>query len=213
MTLTLSLACPDELTWAHKAVKDHHYLRGVPDPRARSMTYVLRHGLEPVGVIMVGLPHATRNKGWWGYPGLPTQWQVVDLNRIWLDPRIQKGGAWCQPGIVPGFYDRKGVWHSAAASWAVSQVLDRVQVDRITHWAPVYPDQPYHILLAISYHDPAFHAGIIYQQMGWQPMYTVDNRPVPSKSGKYGWCWPLPEPHWKWDELTIARPRNLRLSL
>lgn len=187
------------------------------------MVYVLQCSEVKAGLIMVGSPHATRNKEWYGYPGLPTQWQVVDLCRIWIDPRFQISREVCGilagPAITPGFYDRKSSWRSRLASGAIGEVLRRVQRDRVSLWPPVYPEQPYHIRLVISYHDPQYHKGTIYREMGWEPMYWVwDEKqevkiPVPGEKGKYGWCWRLPEPEWTWEEIPILKPRTMRLAL
>lgn len=211
MNLSASAAGAD-LAWAQHTVIGYHYLHQPVDPRARPMCYVVRHDQERLGLVMLGIPHATRNRGWWGYPGLPTQWQVVDLCRIWLDPAIQRGGRLAQPGVVPGFVDRRGEFRPTAATWAIHEVLSRVQRDRVAMWPPVYPAQPYHILLAISYHDPKYHRGTIYREAGAEPMYLDEQgAPAPGPSGKYGWCWRLPAPGWSWEELTGIRPRTLRM--
>jgi len=226
--IDIRLGDDDQLDWAQRWGTDRHYLHHPVDPRARPMGYLAWMGGVVVGLIMVGIPHATRCAGWWGYLDLPTQWQVVDLCRIWIRPELQAGGDWCTPDLVPGFVDRKEVFRSTLATWFISEVLQRVQRDRISLWPPVYPDQPYHIRLAISYHDPAYHRGTIYRSMGWLPMYfTLDNvlrsllahheaaalgSPIPSESsGKYGWCWPLPEPDWTWQDIEIKKPRTMRL--
>jgi len=216
------------LDWAQQLVTEYHYLHQPVDPRARPMVYLAWLDDIVAGLIMVGIPHATRCAGWWGYPGLPTQWQVVDLCRIWLHLEFQAGGGHCTPDLVPGFVDRKGVFRSTLATWFMGEVLNRVQRDRISLWPPVYPCQPYHIRLVISYHDPTYHRGTIYRSMGWLPMhFALDNTtrallthqeaaavgvPVPSESsGKYGWCWPLPEPDWTWQDIKIKQPRTMRL--
>lgn len=212
--LSLQLGDVHELAWAQRTVAEHHYLHAPVDPRARPMCYVIRHyGLNRrLGCIILGIPHATRCRGWWGYPGLPTQWQTVDLNRIWLDPLLQAGGICCQSGGVPGFFDRQGEWRPAVASWAIGEVLSRVQRDRVALWPPVYLEEPYHIRLAISYHDPRYHRGSIYKAAKALPMYTDDSgQPVSGPSGKYGWCWRLPQPEWGWEELEAIRPRTIRL--
>jgi hypothetical protein len=212
--LTISPAGKADLAWVQEVLVERHYLRRPVDPRARPLAYVVTFRGERLGLAVVGIPHATRCRGWWGYPGLPTQWQVVDLCRIWLSPRLQRGGDLCRPSIVPGFVDRKGAWRPAAASWLIRRVLERVQRDWISRWPPVYPQQPYHVLLAISYHDPKHHRGTIYRAAGAEPMYADgEGNPVPGPAGKLGWCWPLPQPDWEWTELEIARPRNLRLAL
>lgn len=214
--LRVELGDRGDLAWAQRVVTMSHYLHMPVDNRARPMVYVLRHDNDdmqrPLGLVMLGIPHATRCGGWWGYPGLPTQWQVVDLCRIWLDSDIQSGGHFCDPYTVPGFTDRRGVWRPAVASWAIVEVLGKVQADRVRLWPPVYLNEPYHIRLAISYHDPQFHRGTIYRQSGAAPMY-VDGTgaPVPGPSGKYGWAWKLPAPCWTWDQLSGISPRNIRL--
>lgn len=214
--LRIRLGAKPDLQWAQETVARYHYLERKVDPRARPHCYVVemnvRQAPQRVGLVMVGIPHATKCGGWWGYPGLPTQWQVVDLCRIWLDPAVQSGGFWCEPGIVPGFTDRHGTFRPTVASWAIRSVLDRVQEDRLSLWPPVYPEQPYHILLAISYHDPQYHRGTIYKVTNAQAMYTdADGQPRPGPSGKYGWCWRLSEPDWTYEDIHIRQPRTMRL--
>lgn len=199
---------------AQRTVAERHYLKTAVDPRARAMCYFIRHSGYPfrLGCIILGIPHATRCGGWWGYPGLPTQWQVVDLSRIYIDPELQAGGSRCAPGAVPGFTDRRGIWRPAVASWAIHEVLARVQRDRVALWPPVYIDEPYHIRLAISYHDPLHHTGAIYRAARALPMYRDKcGQPVAGSSGKFGWCWMLDEPEWGWAELDGIRPRTMRL--
>lgn len=204
------LGTDSDLAWAQGVVTEHHYLRQSVHPKAKPMVYIIG---DYLGLIMVGNPHATLNKAWYGYPGQITQWQVVDMCRIWLSPRLQLGGDLARPGLVPGFTDRRGVFRPTVTTFAMREVLRMVQRDRVSLNPPVYPDQPYHIRLVISYHDPQFHRGFIYRQMGWEPMYTDDkgNPVVAEKSGKFGWCWQLPEPDWKWNEIYIQKPRTMRL--
>ncbi len=213
--LTIQLGDRHDLTWAQSTVTQAHYLHQPVDPRARPMVYVVMHGIARAGLVMLGIPHATRCGGWWGYPGLPTQWQTVDLNRIYIHPYFQPGESGIytrEPGVVPGFVDRKGVFRPTVATWAIREVLQRVQADRVRLWPPVYPSQPYHIRLAISYSDPQFHKGTIYKAAGALPMYMANGQPVPGPAGKYGWCWKLDEPGWTWDGLTEIRPRTLRME-
>jgi hypothetical protein len=213
MNLTMELADKRQMEWAQNTVAAHHYLHAKVDPRARPMAYILRKGDYVLGTVMLGIPHATRCAGWWGYPGLPTQWQVVDLCRIWLHPDVQRGGHWCDPAHVPGYVDRKGIWRPTVASWAIAEVLGRVQADRVRLWPPVYPAQPYHIELAISYHDPQYHKGTIYRESKASPMYVREGQPVTGPSGKYGWAWKLNKAEWTWQELTNIKPRTMRMEL
>lgn len=113
--MQLTLGDRADLAWAQDVVTRHHYLRQPVDPRARPMVYTIGWREMRVGLVMLGIPHATKCTGWWGYPGLITQWQVVDLCRIWIDPDFQRGGAMCTPEHVPGYHDRRGTWRTAGA--------------------------------------------------------------------------------------------------
>ena len=124
-SLTIRLGDRADLDWAQRTVESDHYLHQRVDPRARPMVYVLDYHTIPVGLVMLGIPHATRCGGWWGYPGLPTQWQVVDLCRIWLAPAIQHDNYWCKPDVVPGFYDRRGMFRPTTPTWAISEEIGR----------------------------------------------------------------------------------------
>lgn len=212
MYLSLRLGDKEDLNWAQEIVTHHHYLHQRVDNRARPIAYIVSYADTDLGLIMAGLPHPTRCQGWFGYAGLPTQWQVLDLNRIWLNPALQSGGELARTGKVPGFFDRHGIWRPTVASWAIGEVLKRIQRDWVSLWPPVYPGEPYHVRLVISYSDPAYHRGALYRAMGWLPMYTGnDGQPRPGSKGKFGWCWPLPEPAWTWQDIRIARPRTMRL--
>ncbi len=213
-TLTIALGNTNDLAWAQRTVTASHYLHQPVDARARPMVYVLRHRDVRMGLVMLGIPHATRCGGWWGYPGLITQWQVCDLCRIYIHPYYQPGeyGIYTrEPGVVPGFIDRRGTFRPTVATWAIGEVLQRVQADRVRLWPPVYIDQPYHVELCISYSDPKFHKGTIYKQAQAQPMYVRGGEPVPGPSGKYGWAWPLQRPAWEWSELDDIKPRTMRM--
>jgi hypothetical protein len=223
-SLTLTLGGAADLAWAQTTVTRYHYLHRPVDPRARPMVYVIRDtsmaapgcpdGM-PAGLVMLGIPHATKCRGWWGYAGLPTQWQCVDLCRVWVHPYYQPGehGMYTRsPGTVPGFVDRRGQFRPTVATWAISAVLASVQRDRVALWPPVYMAEPYHILLAISYSDPQYHRGTIYRESHALPMFVdAAGVPVPGSSGKYGWAWKLPTPAWDWQDLTDIRPRTMRL--
>ena len=216
-SLRMCLGNRHDLEWAQRIVTKYHYLRRPVDSRARPMVYVLRSLDDcmerPLGLVMLGIPHATKCRGWWGYPGLPTQWQVVDLCRIWIDPDLQTGGRWCDPFTVPGYTDRRGTFRPTTATWMIEQVLRHVQHDRVALWPPVQLSQPYHIRLAISYHDPQYHRGTIYKQSRALPMYQdASGNPMPGSSGKFGWCWPLPEPAWTWEWINY-RPRQIQLEM
>jgi hypothetical protein len=215
MKLSLHLGDNNDMEWAQERCEYDHYRHTRVTTRARPHVYILRHvdTFERLGFVIVGIPHARKCKRWWGYAGLPTKWQVLNLYRIWLNPRVQKGGDLARMGTVPGYIDRhSGEFRPTVATWIIAQVLRRVQRDRVALWPPVYPQQPYHIVLVISYHDPKFHRGKIYRESGATPMYVdLDGCPAPGPAGKFGWCWRLREPNWTFRDIEILRPRNMRL--
>lgn len=218
MKLSFTLGNKQNLAWAQEWVTERHYLKQPIDPRARPMVYLASLEEEIVGLVMVGIPHATRCRGWWGYPGLPTQWQVVDLCRIWVSPIVQKGGDLARPELVPGWTPpNETEFFPTVASWMIGQVKQRIQVDRVSLWPPVFPQEPYHIRLIISYHDPQYHRGTIYRATNALPMYTTDGTKdglsIPGPSGKFGWCWKLKEPRWTWQDIEILQPRTMRMAL
>jgi hypothetical protein len=66
-SLSLRLGDANDLTWAQHIVVKYHYLHRRVDPRARPMVYVLRLADDdmhrPLGLVMLGIPHATRCGG------------------------------------------------------------------------------------------------------------------------------------------------------
>lgn len=102
---------------------------------------------RPVGCLIFGRPEATKVSGWYGAledtrrsPDDPkycplTYWQILNLARVYLDPRLQYDGEFAHPhrlvgpSVLPGFYDRRHIWHSAAASYVIDLALDRVPFD------------------------------------------------------------------------------------
>jgi hypothetical protein len=139
--LTIELGNRTDLLWAQDTVAEKHYLHQPVDPRARPMAYVIRHDDFRVGLVMLGIPHATKCTGWWGYPGLPTQWQVVDICRIWIHPDLQAGGFWCELGEVPGFVDRHGQFRPTVALDdlpVVASVPDTARLDQLLALRHVY---------------------------------------------------------------------------
>lgn len=218
MNVSLRLGNKEDLVWAQNTVTKYHYLQRKVDWRARPMAYVVMLDGVRMGVLMLGIPHATRCQAWWGPGTETTQWQVVDLCRVWLDPAIQYGGEFARSEYLPGFVDRHNTFRPTVASWAIGEMFKRVQRDRVSLWPPVFPEEPYHIKLVISYHDPQFHKGTIYRAMGWEPMYWLwkdkaqtKKLPMHGPSGKFGWCWRLPEPRWSWHDIAIIQPRTMRL--
>lgn len=118
---------------------------------------------RPAGFIIFATIHYTKLGGEFGYPGLPTKWQVLSLARLWLHPDYQRGGVLYDPEILPGFVDRRGEFRSTLATSVIDMALGKVQARWLQVHPPRFPDQPYHILKIISYSDTRFHTGKIYR--------------------------------------------------
>lgn len=163
MTLTLKLADVAALDWAQEQVSRHHYLHAPVDSRCSVVGYVLIDRGERVGCLLFGRPEATRC-----YAGALTygsqadvaagraqydRWEIVNLARVWLDPRIQAGGAWYVPN---------------AATWAIGEALRHVVVDYLAAYPPCYLEEPWRLRQCLSYCDRRIHAGTIYKAAGFR---------------------------------------------
>lgn len=176
--ITLHLADPRGLAAAQEAVAVHHYLRAPVDSRCSPVAYLVVAADEyVVGCLIFGRPEATRcYTGGLTYGSLADvragraqfdRWEVLNLARVWLDPRVQSGGRWCTAKNLPGYTDRRGVWRSTLASWCVQAALQRVGYDYLTVRPPVFPDEPYEIRAVLSYCDTSRHKGTLYRAAGF----------------------------------------------
>lgn len=190
--VTLQRLTGTGLAWAQEQVARHHYLRA-PVPRvARPEAWaVMAPTLGRVGCLVVARPQATRVRGWYGsLNDLATgrctvsYWQVLCLARVWLDPRVQRGGAWWGPDALPGYTDRCGRWHSTLASTALRLLVPLVGYEYLLARPPCYPDEPYEHTWLMSYCDTARHRGTIYRAAGWELYRTAE--------GVQTWRTPLP---------------------
>lgn len=175
----LSLALADEAQThaAQKMVTDHHYLGSPVDPRCSVFAYLILLGGHRIGCLIFGRPEATRVEDWYGdvedkLAGRCrlSRWEVLNLARIYVAPIVQDGGAWCRPGMVPGFEDRQGRWHSCLTTKAILMALECVPVDYLLAFPPVFLDQPYHIQEILSYCDgrQPGHRGTLYRHASFR---------------------------------------------
>lgn len=174
----LVLADRAGLAAAQEAVAKHHYLHAPVDARCSPVAYLVTLAQERVvGCLIFGRPEATRC-----YTGNLTygsqadvereraafdRWEVLNLARVWFDPRVQRGGHWYRPDLLPGFRDRRGQWRSSLASWCIETALALVGYDYLTQRPPVFPDEPYEIRAVLSYCDTRLHKGTIYEAAGF----------------------------------------------
>ncbi|HMP42438.1 MAG TPA: hypothetical protein PKA05_18815 [Roseiflexaceae bacterium] len=177
--ITLQLADQQGLAAAQAAVAKFHYLQAPVDSRCSPVAYlIVLNEARVVGCLIFGRPEATRcYDGGLTYGSLRDvqtgraqfdRWEILNLARVWLDPRVQQGGQWHRSDYLPGYTDRRGVWRSALASWSIEQALTRIGYDYLQLRPPVFPDEPYEIRAVLSYCDTRRHKGTIYRAAGFQ---------------------------------------------
>ena len=154
-----------DLKWAQQLVTEHHYLHRPIHPLSIPFAYSISLDDVVVGTIIMAIPHFTKKKGLFGYEDLPTKWQVLQIARLWIDPKYQ--------------IKQSNGHASNIASCAIAKVLKRVNHDWLEHHPPKYLDQPYKIKLIISYADTSVgHQGTIYRAANFQKWgETTNNRP------------------------------------
>jgi hypothetical protein len=175
--LAVVLADKEGLAWAQEQVIRHHYLHTPVDARCSPVALLVTLFDERVGCLIFGRPEATRVKGWYGSVEDArtgkcrlSRWEVLNLARVWLDASLQQeGGRWYHPlgligpAILPGFYDRKHLWRSCAASYVIDLALERIGFDFLYCKPPVWMEEPYQIREVLSYCDTRRHKGTLYQ--------------------------------------------------
>lgn len=156
--LSLRLADQHGLEYCQNLVSTHHYLRQRVHPLGRPLAYILQVEGRNAGCLIFSRPQCTRVLGWFGHLSdvqagrcRYSQWEILNLARVYILPEFQRGGQSYRPEILPGFTDRKGVWRSTLASCSIEMALARVPVDYLLLWPPVYLDQPWELRQAISY--------------------------------------------------------------
>lgn len=179
--ITLAVADRAGIKWSQRQIARRHYLHKPVDVRSRPITYLVRlgrHNDPIVGCLVFGRPESTRC-----YDGGLTYgdrddvadgkaaldyWQVLNLARVWLSSEVQPGGALYGPAFLPGYIDRRGVWHSVLASCVIGLALARVGYDYLYTHAPVDCQFPYQIRACLSYCDRRRHKGTIYRAAGFE---------------------------------------------
>lgn len=148
--------------------------------------------LGAIGVLLFGRPEATRCYPWYGSienvqtgRAEVTRWQVLNLSRVWLDPRVQRDGCAYGPDWLPGYTDRRGVWRSTLASTVIGMAIQRIGIDYLVRRPPCFLDEPYEIRWLLSYCDTRLHRGTVYAASGFE-RYRIN------RSGIETWRIPLP---------------------
>lgn len=162
--LTIELATGAGAIWCQQQWVAHHYLHSRIDPRCRPIAYVVLVNGERRGALGFGRPESTRCNGWYGSVddvqagrARITRWEIINLARVWLDPRIQPGGS--------------EEIHNAATQ-AIALALKRVVVDYLITHPPCFLEEPYALRECISYCDSATHRGVLYRAANFTLMRT-----------------------------------------
>lgn len=136
------------IEWLNNMGTEYHYMRRPIHLRSCPFGWGVTFDGElyqpdgnPSGFIIFASVHYTRLGGEFGYPGLPTKWQVLSLARLWLHDALPKNSETCTIGKAMKLVQRR--------------------------WLEVHPprflDEPYHIEKIISYADTRYHTGTIYR--------------------------------------------------
>lgn len=176
MKLSMHRADGDLLEQVQNICLSEHYLHRWPDPRSLPFGYALEvdgqlHAADGRlnGLIVMKKPQHHQQRRLFGYKGLPTSWQVLDLARVWVNPLLQHKQANGHAGNV--FSQMVGLLLRQQGH----ERLCVVQRDWIDHHPPRFPDQPYHIEVVISYCDLEHHDGVAYRASGFTwGGYTTD---------------------------------------
>lgn len=171
-----------DLAQAQRLVTERHYLHAPVDARCSVEGYAAFMCNEPVAFLLLGRPQATRCFPWYGSVedlaigrAEVTRWQVLNLARVWIDPRIQVGGSWYEPDYLPGFIDRKGTWRSTFGSLLLERLADCVPFDYLASRPPCFLDEPYELRWLISYCDTRVHRGTLYRASGFELYRTNED--------------------------------------
>ncbi len=156
---------------------------------------------KPSGFIIYASIHYTRLNGEFGYPGLPTKWQVLSLARLWLHDNLPHNSETC----------------------VIGKSLKLVQKRWLTVHPPRFLDHPYHILKIISYADTRFFNGTIYRAANFRETGTTISQQRHKNSRGAGmngaelirFIYDLKKPNWNYKPLqpgfftTIPYPTDI----
>jgi hypothetical protein len=180
---------PESRRWLNTQAVNHHYMHRPIHDRACPFGWrITFDGLldmpdgKPCGFIIFASVHFVRLKGVFGYPGLPTRWQVLSLARLWLHDELPPMSETC----------------------VIAKAHKLVQRRWLEVHPPKFLDQPYHILKIISYADNEFHKGTIYEAANYKLSGKTTsarrhkNTRGPGMDGHEltRYVYDLPEPRW-----------------
>lgn len=183
---------PKPAKWLNDMGTEHHYMHRPLHQKACPFGWaVMFDGAlvqpdgKPSGFVIFASIHFTRLKGEFGYPGLPTKWQVLSLARLWLHDNLPHNSETC----------------------TIGKALKLVQ----RRWLEVHPprflDEPYHVVKIISYADTRYHTGTIYRAANFRQsgLTTSQKRHKNSRGPGIGntqllrFIYDLKQPNWSYE--------------
>jgi len=180
--------------WLNAMATEYHYMHRPVHRRACPFGWAVEFDGElyqddgiPCGFIVFASVHFTRLQDEFGYPGLPTKWQVLSLSRLWLHDALPRNSESC----------------------VIAKALKRVQRRWLEIHPPRFLDEPYHVRKVISYADTRFHDGTIYRAANFREAgRTVSQRrhknsrgPGMGKAKLIRFVYDLPRPNWQYQPL------------
>ena len=187
-------------TWLNAMAIQNHYLhRRVHDlacPFGWALEFdgqLYQPDGKPSGFIIFASVHFVKLRNEFGYPGLPTKWQVLSLARLWLHDELPKNSETC----------------------TIAKALKLVQRRWLEVHPPRFPYEPYHILKIISYADTKFHTGTIYRAANFRDTgRTMSAERHKNTRGKGAgselirFIYDLPEPRWEFGQRSLLEAKN-----
>ena len=177
--------------WLNEMATQYHYMHRPVHHRASPFGWAVSFDGElsrpdghPCGFIMFASVHFTRLHNEFGFPGLPTKWQVLSLSRLWLHDDLPRNSETC----------------------TIAKALKLVQRRWLEVHPPVDLDEPYHIVKILSYADTRYHDGTIYRAANFRESARVKSRSRHNGtrgSGMDGaelirFIYDLKKPNWDW---------------
>lgn len=183
---------PAAAAWLNERAVKYHYLHRAVHQRSVPFGWAVmfdgdlyQPGGEPSGFIMFASIHFTRLTGEFGYPGLPTKWQVLSLARLWLSDALPHN----------------------SETVVIAKAFKLVQRRWLEVHPPRYPDEPYHVRKIISYADTRYHQGTIYRAANFresgrtvsQKRHHNSRGPGMGDAELIRFIYDLPEPRWQFE--------------
>lgn len=184
---------PKNRDWLNAQATMYHYMHRPVHPRSTPFGWGIRFDGEefqpdgvPSGFIIFASIHFVRLTGEFGYPGLPTKWQVLSLSRLWLHDNLPRN----------------------SETVVIAKALKLVQRRWLEVHPPRFPLEPYHVRKIISYSDCRYHTGTIYRAANFREVGRTVSQARHSNTRGGGmngaelicFIYDLSEPRWKYEQ-------------